>query len=380
MIKKLYHQANSLWDQNRSTLAPGINFTTKVVKSFSELGKIIDPKISNYVQLGFEVRTHYNEVFGQNSNYFLRDGWKVFGFQELNLLITQVTTNYFKDKLENINKVGGINNSDFIVHLDSENKYGWNGTLDHIESCHYTGNLNKIHSLIAEKIWEDRNYLCISSFKKGWYDYFTIDAENLHDNYIVGGNTKKYHQYVEGFRKKGLGRSIIFYGVPGSGKSSIVKGLSHLLGMRALRINQLSSIRNSALVELINIFNPDAILLEDIDHLYSYDLSTLLEKIESFNAANKFIFATANEVGKINDALLRPGRFDELVEITKDEESLRQEIDDPEVYEAVKDYPIAFVMEVKKRISISGKEAVLNGGMDDIVKRIEKMSKENYKL
>lgn len=166
-----------------------------------------------------------------------------------------------------------------------------------------------------------------------------------------------------------------------SGKSNLVKGITHCLKAKCVRFTDLSSMNNAFVAEILRTLNPDAVVLEDIDHMSMDEIDDLLDKLEDFNNQKKLIFATANQVRKLDDALLRPGRFDEVKEIkTLDEEVLMNLVEnDEELFQISKSFPVAFTVELLKRVKVLGKEKALQN-MQDIKDRVDNLNNTNYEL
>lgn len=131
---------------------------------------------------------------------------------------------------------------------------------------------------------------------------------------------------------------------------------------------------------ILNILNPEILILEDLDHFYGGgNNADLLEKLESFNKSKKIILATANAVKNLGAALIRPGRFDELIEIKQGEEEIIESMIDRSlpIYEEIKTMPLAFVDEVSKRIKISGVDNLM---IEDIRARAKTYAGDTYKI
>lgn len=186
---------------------------------------------------------------------------------------------------------------------------------------------------------------------------------------------------LEKFILKGHNRSVLFYGPPGTGKSNIVKNVAARLGKRTLRIN-FSHIRHCStfLNEWLLICQPDVLIIEDIDHAGDGGESALTT-LEKMNKNCKLLLTTANAITKLNDAVLRPGRFDKLVEINKMDDQVLLKIvgGDSEVFDLVKEFPIASIMEVMKRIEVLGRAEALQT-IADIQQRIKNTNTESCKL
>ncbi len=238
--------------------------------------------------------------------------------------------------------------------------------------------------IISDKAWEltINNCLSIDIVKQAMQYKFVFNTDVTHGHYQLDSRAQYYSEYLLKYVKRNLGRSTLFYGPPGTGKSNLIKAVSNSLKMKTIRLHNINYKTNQAIVDVIDFFNPDAIVLEDIDHLYVNDVGILLEALEKLNASGKFILASANEIKKINSAFLRPGRFDELIEIWKlDFDTVRKLVNyDQEIFNLVKEYPIAFIKEVMKRVETHGKEQALSQ-INDIIKRVEKLNTcPDYKI
>ena len=124
---------------------------------------------------------------------------------------------------------------------------------------------------------------------------------------------------------------ILLHGEPGTGKSSLIKALATKYGRNIININ-VSNIKHIDLTTLTQSINCDKekkyiILLEDIDTLFlnrnkdtdkndASVVNKLLQFLDSNTSPTDVIFvATTNHIDRLDDALLRDGRFDLKVEI-----------------------------------------------------------------
>lgn len=124
---------------------------------------------------------------------------------------------------------------------------------------------------------------------------------------------------------------ILFYGVPGTGKSSLVKAIATTFNRSILNIS-IADFQYIDINKLVQSINTDKeqeyiVLLEDIDTLFLNReaetdtearkvINKLLQFLDSNSSPNNVIFiATTNYVDRLDAALLRKGRFDIKVEI-----------------------------------------------------------------
>jgi SpoVK/Ycf46/Vps4 family AAA+-type ATPase len=124
-------------------------------------------------------------------------------------------------------------------------------------------------------------------------------------------------------------KSILLTGKPGTGKSQLILEVAKKLKLR-IYIFDLSEMNNEELGGELNTVLPGSIILfEDIDSIWegrqnkfadsdsggiSFDY--FINKLSGVNSIkNCFVFATTNHMEKLDEALIRPGRFDEVIEI-----------------------------------------------------------------
>ena len=66
--------------------------------------------------------------------------------------------------------------------------------------------------------------------------------------------------------------------------------------------------------DVVQLFSPEAIIIDDIDRLNNSE--KMLSLLEELNLNLKLLVASANDISKLDPALIRPGRFDSLIEIS----------------------------------------------------------------
>ncbi len=158
-------------------------------------------------------------------------------------------------------------------------------------------------------------------------------------------------KHKELFKYAGMkpSRGFLLYGPPGTGKTMLVKALANesQANFIAIRGPELYSKwvgeSEKAIRELFRKARqskPCIILFDEIDSLTTKRgslggdsgvsdkvLSQLLSEIDGMaNSEGVYIIGTTNEPGLIDEALLRPGRFDKKIEIALPDEKTRSEI------------------------------------------------------
>ena len=118
---------------------------------------------------------------------------------------------------------------------------------------------------------------------------------------------------------------LLFEGSPGTGKTSVVKALAYHL-KKNLCVVSCNSLTDSSFAELLaNTPKNSIVLMEDFDSItstksrktnseitsFGITLSGLLNAIDGvFSSDGRILIATTNCAEKLDEALLRPGRFD----------------------------------------------------------------------
>lgn len=186
-------------------------------------------------------------------------------------------------------------------------------------------------SLIKEKFGK---YILLSTENdEGWSKHLCLgvlpDYEDkvyvslLDENKLVGD--------LKTFFSKGLNRSLIFCGPPGSGKTTLALRLCKSLEGQILVLNGWSLSRKStgSVYNIIEVVNPSIILFDDLDRISGAE--TLLGDLESLNKTRdnkrRLFIATVNNLERLPSALIRPGRFDQVIYFDKHQDiSIRKKI------------------------------------------------------
>lgn len=195
-------------------------------------------------------------------------------------------------------------------------------------------------------------------------------------------NSVKYTAYLNRCLEAGVSRSLMLYGPPGTGKSTLARTLVKDLSLRSfrVRIEDVSSFDSGTLFEAIQIFEPDAVILDDLDRARGQ--ASLLEVLEFFQNRVKLVVATVNDRDELDEALLRPGRFDELVEVDRMDEGVVKHVLGERFadgFETVKAWPIAFIHEYvkRRRFMTEAEAATATVELADRVRRLQSYRAED---
>lgn len=214
--------------------------------------------------------------------------------------------------------------------------------------------------IIKKELWrlmKDDNVVLKNTAKKqkNGYDSEMSSIEIIADDIfqqMPSQRSNEYSAYLKKCIDAGVPRSVLLYGPPGTGKSTMARTIVSNLGMRSfrIRVEDIGNIDTATIFEAINIFEPDAVILDDFDR--SSSQITLLETLEFFQKHVKLVIATVNNKNLLDEAILRPGRFDELVQIKQMDADVVKSVlgaEHEDSYDLVKDWPVAFIHEYVKR-------------------------------
>jgi len=168
--------------------------------------------------------------------------------------------------------------------------------------------------------------MCISiGFERvdKYSDFLNLESYNKETScYIEPEFFSGYLKESDAFFKKGTNRSAIFFGKPGTGKTTLAFKLAEATKKRLLvcdaRFIQVVASEGFNIERVLKVLCPDIILFDDIDRVSKQDLDFLLmtmEKVAAWNGKSPLLFiATVNDLQKLPTALRRPGRFDRILQ------------------------------------------------------------------
>lgn len=224
-------------------------------------------------------------------------------------------------------------------------------------------NTKRAKEIIKKELWallKDDNIVLRRSGKKSEEGEVVLEADDVFVS-MPSKRSEEYSSYLRRCIDAQVPRAVLLYGPPGTGKSTMARTIVSTLGLRTfrIRVEDVGNIATSTLFEAIEIFEPDAVIMDDFDR--SSEQAALLEILEYFQRHVKLVIATVNNRNMLDEAILRPGRFDELLYVKQMDEDVVKSVlgsNHADVFDLVKDWPIAFIQEfVKRRKFMSTEEA-----------------------
>ena len=269
-----------------------------------------------------------------------------------------------------------------IVHLEGV-KFGYvlNTRTDHVGAVYVEpDSTKKAKEILKRELWKllknDNIVLRKSKTSGSKEDVVLLETDDAFLP-LPSLRASEYSSYLKKCIDAGVSRSVLLYGPPGTGKSTMARTIINNLGMKSfrIRVEDIGCIDSSTIFEAIGIFEPDAVIFDDFDR--STEQASLLETLEFFQRHVKLVIATVNNKNMLDEAILRPGRFDELVQIKlMDEDVVRKILGEnlEEHFELVKEWPIAFIQEYVKRLRFMNPEEA-EKSTRELAHRVQRLSK-----
>lgn len=206
-----------------------------------------------------------------------------------------------------------------------------------IECNHFEDNqknLNVLKNLILKMRTNENRKLndffrIFTSNKNFWCKNYSKRKRLLHTLFLdkkdkIINDLTKFFSEESIYNEKGFTykRNYLLYGPPGTGKTSLIQCIASKFDLDIYNVNFSSNINDSIFIDLISKLPNNALLvLEDIDRLFNIDnatitFSTILNCLDGFSCKHRLLtFITTNHKEKLDNAFLRPGRIDFIMEL-----------------------------------------------------------------
>ena len=255
-----------------------------------------------------------------------------------------------------------------LAHVEGE-RVGWlQSASDRLVDGPYVvrATERETYAAIGRAVWRCLGTTHIAYGPRG----LVRDRFDVHET-SASTQARALQQRLAAFRREGFARSVLLVGRPGTGKSHAIRSIAQALGLSTLRV-ELAALLDDAqrvssdeevgasLDTLVKILQPGAVVLDDIDRVGNDP--RLLRFLEDSAAAGRVVLASANCTANMLGALLRPGRFDEIVAFDTLDRGLLLELlgRDADLADRLDDLPIAYVREFVARLRVLGREAALD--------------------
>lgn len=275
----------------------------------------------------------------------------------------------------------------FSVNLDGNELFWADGANMDIDGPWVRSDkIDEIYKSIGNFIWKriGSNHCQAVEDKDGNYSFVDdILAEKTLPSKYADEAVVRINKYLK-HPEVGptITRALLFFGRPGTGKSTCVRAIAQGLDMRSLRLPfyAIDEDVSTSLIPSLKILRPEVVIIDDVDR--SRDQELLLEQLEMFRQHVRVVLATANYPEQIDNAILRPGRFDEAIQLEKlDAEIIATMIGEDvpiEYREKLGEMPIAYLNEFSLCRKVLGdKEAFAR--VEDLHARIEMGCEPEYR-
>lgn len=157
-----------------------------------------------------------------------------------------------------------------------------------------------------------KNAFVIEDFKNPEY---TIYGKNLQ-------RVEDFSKRLQTFRDNAIQRSYLLIGRAGTGKSTFCLEIAkHLGGRRVIKISAelFAQFRRQDLDFILQYLKPHFVVIDDFDRVYSdyspksEDILYFFESLKNHTNSHMTVFCTVNSMDKMGEAIIRPGRFDEIL-------------------------------------------------------------------
>ena len=281
---------------------------------------------------------------------------------------------------------------DFLYVENTDSAAHYHDELDRIHGYFYVSQDFPFEKLFSV-IWDKYDNGIFLSINMGDEDHQSVIRNlKLHrlstsDLFYMGSSPDidSFVEEIKFFRDKGVSRSYLLSGEPGTGKTSFAIKASQSITDRILKIDPVVARRmgSGEFEFVIKNLRPRVIVFDDFDRAASNGahLLFLLENIKQ-HFPEIVIFATVNSFDLLESALKRPGRFDQTIWFDLPDEHNRKliakhylgeegvEYTDTNVEYLVnktEDMSPAYVKEICKRVGFKGW-----GIIDDVISEFQR--------
>lgn len=205
------------------------------------------------------------------------------------------------------------------------------------------------------------------------------DTRHVHQSKLSNSLVENTRQYMDA----GVSWTYMLYGPPGSGKSTAAQRLIMDLNIRSLRlpVETIHMLEADDLDMIFKVVRPEAVVMDDFDRCHHQEI--LLERLEKLRREVKLVVATVNNPDELDEAVLRPGRVDEWVEVDRlDVDAIRNILGDyaDDSLDLVKEWPVAFIENYITRRRVLKMSAIeARDSMVELAARVKRMRQKQIR-
>ena len=229
----------------------------------------------------------------------------------------------------------------FCLDQTSLNSGGSDKEKSRITITGFTRNKKLIEEMVNDfRFKKNKEQLYVYTYADGWEVASPVQKRNI-NTVIIEKNLKNsileninyFINNKEWFLSRGLPykKTILFHGKPGTGKTSLIKAIASNYDRNIYSLNLNRMVNASFEKAMASVPKNSIIIIEDFDSCKSthsrenndeetkiteISLSTILNTLDGvISLDGTLIFMTTNHIEKIDSALLRKGRVDEIYDI-----------------------------------------------------------------
>lgn len=361
MNKDKFHEYNdyvrSFLYSNRNYINLGLNFA-KSITSFATNNNPL-----SFVEGGFSLLNYIVELGSTSSTEFFGKprGWDILTpAYGSNKVIFDILSSCLESYPFTVVSYRSDSNSDRIYNTPI-GKIGRSKNY-----IYYRTDKNKEHEI---KKWELISFFFREKEKELKTNFYSLSMEQK----IVSGEVQTsfelrsedvypidsfhsdfYTKYFKKYLDAKINRSMIFLGQPGVGKTTLIQTIVKNLNLKAFKFKIETNMDLNAIKHLITEFKIDVLILDDFEQ-NKIQTNILLDFLEWSGKNIKLVLASSNSLREMHPAIIRPGRFSEIVRIEHVSENmlknlLKDRYDD--FKDQVNRWPIAYINEFLTRLTV----------------------------
>jgi len=204
---------------------------------------------------------------------------------------------------------------------------------------------------LAKLLWDSsQGFISVRTICH-WAETYGMETEpitQLYDSHYAQNILAGIRRYAS--HKKS--RSVLLCGSPGSGKTALVYRVCAEVAQRTVILECTHPVGTKLVMSIVQDLAPDAIILNELNNSYG----GTLENLEYLNKSVPLVLATANRKDQMHPALLRPGRFDEILDVEQIDDMVYQNLVSfpvtPATETALRTWPVAYVSELRNRVDV----------------------------